>query len=76
MKKLVALLFWAVFNIFMQSFTTHPVSAETVYICMTGEVYHSTKNCRGLQRCKSSIKSVTEKQAIKKYGRRPCKICY
>ena len=47
-----------------------------VYICVTGEVYHSTRNCRGLNSAKHKVIKVSKEEAIKKYKRRPCKICY
>lgn len=37
--------------------------------------YHKSKNCRGLSRCLSKIEVVTLDKAVKKYGRKPCKIC-
>jgi serine/threonine-protein kinase RIO1 len=53
------------------------IQNKNVVIC-TGKsavVYHSHKNCKGLNRCGSSLKTVTLEEA-KKLGRRPCKICY
>ena len=62
-------------------FVASPVSSgcqETyVYIC-TGETaysYHNNPNCRGLNRCSSSIKKVTLEYA-KSIKRTPCGICY
>ena len=50
-------------------------SADTiVYICVTGKVYHSTKDCRGLANAKHKIKAISLSEAQK--TRRPCKICY
>lgn len=47
------------------------------YICMTSSsyAYHKSKNCRGLNRCSSKIEAVSLDEAVKKYGRKPCKIC-
>ena len=48
-----------------------------VYVVMstTAHVYHSSKDCKGLQNATHKIKQVTVEEA-KKMGRRPCKICY
>lgn len=72
MKKILPLIL-AVFICF--SFTTQNVN---VYICnsTTASVYHSTKSCRGLGRCTHEIKEVSKEDAVKKYGRRACKVCY
>lgn len=56
---------------------TGAVEVTNVYIC-TGKyakVYHSKKNCRGLNNCKGEIKYITLDQA-KDQGKRACKICY
>lgn len=45
-----------------------------VYICTTGEVYHATKDCRGLKNATHKIKQVPLSEAAK--TRRACKICY
>jgi hypothetical protein len=52
--------------------------AVYVYICNSeGSVaYHSSKECKGLQKCSHTILTVTEEDAISKYNRRACKICY
>ncbi len=49
-----------------------------VYICNSeGSVaYHSSKECRGLQKCSHTILTVTLEDAVNKYNRRACKICY
>ncbi|HEY4206250.1 MAG TPA: hypothetical protein VGM31_05550 [Puia sp.] len=48
-----------------------------VYICNSSGAYayHSSKNCRGLNRCTHEILKVTLSDAIKIYKRKPCKIC-
>ena len=49
-----------------------------VWIC-TGPgayAYHNNRACSGLNNCKASIKQVTLEEAVKKYGRQPCKKCY
>ena len=46
----------------------------TVYICVTGKVYHATKDCRGLKNATHEIKAVSLAEAKK--TRRACKICY
>ena len=43
-------------------------------ICVTGKVYHSTKDCRGLSNATHKIKAVSLSEAQK--TRRACKICY
>ena len=51
---------------------------DVVYIC-TGpqsKCYHKTPTCRGLNSCSKEIIKVTKKDAIEKYGRRACQICY
>ena len=48
-----------------------------VYIC-TGryaKVYHSNKNCKGLDNCKGEVKLVSLETA-KQQGKRACKLCY
>lgn len=58
--------------------TTNNQANETyVYIC-TGpksEKYHSSKDCRGLNRCSATIEKITLTKA-KELGRGPCDICY
>lgn len=51
---------------------------EKVYVCdsSTSVAYHETKECKGLNRCKHDIINITKKDAIDKYGKRACKICY
>ena len=49
---------------------------KTAYIC-TGpyaKVYHSTSQCKGLNRCSGEIKKVSLEEI--KESRRACKICY
>ena len=61
----------------LQSFTTYSTSKDTiVYICVTGKVYHSKRSCKGLDNAKHKIIAVSKDEAISKYGRRACKICY
>lgn len=54
------------------------LKTDKVFICdsKTSDVYHSSKNCRGLNRCTHIIIEVTEKQATDNYHKRRCKICY
>lgn len=49
---------------------------DEVYICVsnTAEVYHSDRDCWGLNKCTHDIKKVTLKEAVYKYKRRYCKI--
>jgi len=53
------------------------VLSGTVYICTGPKArkYHSSQNCRGLNRCSGSIKSLSVSIAQSK-GFTPCKICY
>jgi hypothetical protein len=48
-----------------------------VYICDSrgAYAYHSSKDCRGLNRCSHGILKVTLANAVKIYHRKPCKIC-
>lgn len=72
MKRLLLSLALSAFAI-----STSCKNEETVYIC-TGpkaEVYHARKNCRGLNRCSGSIKTVSPSKAVQ-MGRRACKICW
>ncbi|NEM97068.1 thermonuclease family protein [Pontibacter burrus] len=56
-----------------------PAGATTrkVYICnSTGSgVYHFSKNCSVLKRCKTETLTITEAVAIREYGRRADKTC-
>jgi len=56
-----------------------PAGATTrkVYICnSTGSgVYHISKNCSVLKRCKTDVLTITEAAAIREYGRRSDKTC-
>lgn len=49
-------------------------SEALVYICETGKVYHSTKDCRGLNNATHKIKAVSLSEAQR--TRRACKICF
>ncbi|MFD2247119.1 thermonuclease family protein [Pontibacter ruber] len=61
------------------SITVMPKGAEKrqVYICnSTGSsVYHLSKNCSVLKRCKEEILTITEAVAIRDYNRRADKTC-
>lgn len=52
-------------------------SKRTVYICnsTTSGVYHLTRNCHVLKRCKQEMLAVTEEAAIRVYDRRLDKTC-
>ena len=59
----------------LQSFTSETTGSDTtVYICVTGKVYDSTRGCRGLSNATHKIKAVSLSEAKK--TRRACKICY
>lgn len=73
MKTIIILAFT-----FLTSVTNiKPVSTD-VYICnsTTASVYHSSKTCKGLDKCTHEIKEVSKEDAEKKYQRRACKVCY
>ena len=77
--KHVLLIFFLLCSNVIHTYTyeSPKVQSQTeVYICITGEVYHSTRNCRGLNSAKHKVIKVLKEDAIKKYKRRPCKICY
>ncbi|RDV16008.1 SNase-like nuclease [Pontibacter diazotrophicus] len=52
-------------------------SKRTVYLCNSNgsAVYHLTKTCHVLKRCKQDILAVTEAAAIQEYDRRADKTC-
>jgi hypothetical protein len=45
-----------------------------VYLCMSNaaEVYHYSRDCRGLSNCKHEIIEVSKEEAVNSYGRRIC----
>jgi hypothetical protein len=57
--------------------TTFPIE-NSVYICNSSGAYayHSSTNCSGLNRCTHTIIKVSVKDAVEKYRRRACKLCY
>jgi hypothetical protein len=77
MKRFVALLLFIlglVPHIYTNGTTSDsPALGQLVYICGTGKVYHSTKECRGLSNATHTIKAVSLNEVQKK--RRDCKIC-
>ncbi len=80
MKPVVSFVFRI---IFIALFCLDPLSQtklhsadNQVYICVTGKVYHATDKCSGLRNAKHKIIKVSLEEAINKYERRPCKICY
>lgn len=57
--------------------TQEKETATYVWIC-TGKSaysYHNNRGCRGLNRCRASIKKVTIEKA-RSMKRTPCDICY
>jgi hypothetical protein len=54
------------------------VAAQNVYICNSKEsvAYHSTKSCKGLNKCTHEVLTVTLQDAQDRYNRRACKMCY
>ena len=78
MKRLATLFFFFVGivpHIYTNGATSESSSSgQLVYICVTGKVYHSTKECRGLSNATHKIEAVSLSEAQK--TRRACKICY
>lgn len=75
MKRAVKILSVMIVTLALQSFTSETTSSDTtVYICVTGKVYHSTRDCRGLSNATHKIKAVSLSEAKK--TRRACKVCY
>ena len=75
MKRSVKILVLVFTILVLQSFTPQTAKYDrTVYICVTGKVYHSTLNCRGLRKATHEIKAVPLSEAAK--TRRACKICF
>jgi hypothetical protein len=54
------------------------VVETSVYICDSESSYafHSSESCRGIKRCTHGILKVSKADAMNKYGRKACKICY
>lgn len=75
MKRAIKILSVMIVTLALQSFTSETTGSDTtVYICVTGKVYHSTRDCRGLSNATHKIKAVSLSEAKK--TRRACKICY
>ena len=75
MKRAGKILSVMIVTLALQSFTSETTSSDTtVYICVTGKVYHSTRDCRGLSNATHKIKAVSLSEAKK--TRRACKVCY
>lgn len=57
--------------------TARILKTDSVFICVSGRAYayHSTLECRGLQRCTHQIIKISLYEAVNKYGYRACKIC-
>ncbi|HEY0031326.1 MAG TPA: hypothetical protein VGC65_11245 [Bacteroidia bacterium] len=53
-------------------------ASTNVFICdsSASKAYHSSKTCRGIQKCTHEILEVTLKDAKGTYGRVACKVCY
>ena len=78
MKTLFSTLLLLTVNLFIQSRqpAAVPSPRTTVYICVTGKVYHAYRSCRGLRNATHEIKAVSESEAINEWNRRKCKVCY
>ena len=76
MKRLKIFLLVVFSALILTSFQPQPQTY--VYIC-TGaksERYHKINTCSGLKSCSKEIIKITKAEAINKYNRTPCKICY
>ena len=71
MKRFVQIIILMIAMLPLQSFKA---TDTIVYICVTGKVYHATKDCRGLANATHKIKAIPLSEAKK--TRKPCKICY
>lgn len=77
MKRLIVVLLLIVGivpHIYTKDTTNISLQERVVYICVTGKVYHSTRECKGLSNATHKIKAVSLSEAQK--TRRACKICY
>ena len=76
MKRFIVLflIIGTVPQIYTNGATGGNLSEQLVYICVTGKVYHSTMDCRGLINATHKIKAVSLSEGQK--TRRTCKICY
>lgn len=76
MKRFIVLflIIGTVPQIYTTGATGGNLSEQLVYICVTGKVYHSTMDCRGLSNATHKIKAVSLSEGQK--TRRTCKICY
>lgn len=74
MKKLFLLIL--ALGIIIGSISANTQS-EGVYVCNgpKSTTYHKYSNCRGLNKCSTSIKKVSKKEA-EAMKRTACKICY
>ena len=77
MKKLKTKLLLLLSVLILTSFQQIPTPTY-VYICTgpNSECYHKINTCRGLNKCSTEIKKITKDDAVNKYKRRACKICY
>jgi hypothetical protein len=63
--------------IFLLTITLYSSAGTKVFICdsPSAVAYHSSKNCRGLQKCTHRVLEVYETDAQNK-NLRSCKVCY
>jgi hypothetical protein len=61
----------------IQLLTTSFILENNVYICQgpRSKVYHKAQNCKGLNKCSTTVKEVSISEA-KNMGRRACRIEY
>ena len=80
-KRIIVLLSLLFFTVSITPLQAQKKKTETsqtyVYLCnsKTAYVYHSSKYCRGLNRCSHGLIKVTLTEAKRDYGRRACMIC-
>lgn len=75
MAKFVRVIIVIIVALVAQPFMESSITASpTVYICVTGKVYHFTRHCKGLSKATHRIKAVSLEDARR--TRRACKICY
>src|SRR4051812_25883342 len=83
--KFLLLLFTFIFfasftqpHVYQDFYKINAKGVTYVYVCYSKTLYayHSTKDCRGLNRCTHEIIKITESDAINTYYKRACKECW
>jgi hypothetical protein len=58
---------------------TKKIKKETiVYICdsKNSYAYHASKTCMGISKCRHQLIALTKADAVTKYHRKACRVCY